>query len=296
MKHNSSINFIIGFGLFALLFPKTFGQTGRWEMGHGTVKIVNISPEEARARAIDIARADAIQKVAGVVISEGILSYQTEKSSDQQYDYFSSFTKFASQNTSGKITKENIVSDRIENSGGILSYIVDLEAFVENESGTPDPDFKVEILMEKDVYLFRGISSPNDALDFRIWASHNCYIYLFVISATDSVQMLIPNKYMQNTRYIAGSTEQDYERDAMKLDLKFSVSLPKDVTRAFEALYVVALKEKIDPLIDGASTLFRNQATGAVLALTEMNKWLIRIPADKRTQNMIKYEIRKIGS
>lgn len=296
LNYNSSFNFLFILGLFALSCIPISGQTGKWEVGSGTVKIFNISPEEARTKAIDIARADAIQKATGVIISEGILSYQSETSSDNNYDYFSSFSKFANQNFSGKITNEKIISDKIETTNGTLSYKVELEAFVENEVGAPDPNFNVDIVMEKQVYLFRGSANSSDALEFSIWASQDCFIYLFVLSATDSVQMLIPNKYMYNIRYIAGSTEQEFERDARKIDLKFTVSLPPDISRAYEALYVVALKDKIDPLLDGVSSLFKNQATGAVLALTELNKWLVRIPADRRTQNITKYEIRKIGS
>jgi len=272
------------------------GQSGKWENGTGVIKISNISPEEARMKALDAARADAIQKAVGVVISEGVLSYQTETTTGEFNDYFSSFTKFANQKTSGKITKERILSDRIENLEGVLSCVVALEAFVENETGEPDPNFTVEILMEKEVYLFRGKNSESDQLEFKIWASGDCYVYLFALSATDSVQMLIPNKYMQEIKYIAGSTEQQFERDAKKIDLKFTVTLPSAVDRAYEALYIVALKDRIDPLVDGNSSLFKNQSTGTILALTELNKWLVRIPANKRSQNMTKYEIRKIGS
>lgn len=291
--HNTGIICIV---LTILSYHPLSGQSGKWENGTGVVKISNISPEEARAKALDAARADAIQKAVGVVISEGILSYQTETTTGEFNDYFSSFTKFANQKTSGKITKEKILSDRIENLNGVLSSVIELEAFVENETGEPDPNFSVEILMEKEVYLFRGKNSESDQLEFKIWASEDCYIYLFALSATDSVQMLMPNSYMQDIKYIAGSTEQQFERDARKIDLKFTVTLPQGVERAYEALYIVALKDKMDPLVEGNSSLFRNQSTGTILALTELNKWLVRIPANNRTQNMTKYEIRKIGS
>lgn len=291
--HNTGIICIV---LTMLFCHSLSGQSGKWENGTGVIKISNISPEEARAKALDAARADAIQKAVGVVISEGVLSYQTETTTGELNDYFSSFTKFANQKTSGKITKEKILSDRIENLNGVLSCVVELEAFVENETGEPDPNFTVEILMEKDVYLFRGKNMESDQLEFKIWASADCYIYLFALSATDSVQMLIPNRYMQDIKYIAGSTEQQFERDARKIDLKFTVTLTTGVDRAYEALYIVALKDRIDPLVEGNSSLFKNQSTGTILALTELNKWLVRIPANKRSQNMTKYEIRKIGS
>ncbi|GAB1443683.1 DUF4384 domain-containing protein [Ignavibacteriales bacterium] len=279
----------------AEVFPLP-GQSGKWERGYGSVRVLNITPEEARSRALELARTDAIQKAVGVIISEGVLSYQTETSFGESNDYFSSFTKFANQNTSGKITSEKIVTDRIDNSDGSLSCIIELDAFVENESGVPDPNFNLDIIMEKQVYLYRSGSNKGDPLEFKLRASKDCYIYLFSLSASDSVQMLIPNQYMQNNRYVAGSSDQEYEKDARKMDLKFTVTLPRGVERAYEALYVVALKEKIDPVANNNSSLFRNQSTGAILALTELNKWLIRVPANIRTQNMTKYEIRKFGN
>lgn len=289
------VRIVVSIFCFVLVLPIS-GQSGKWERGYGSVKVFNITPEEARSRALELARTDAIQKAVGIIISEGVLSYQTETSFGESNDYFSSFTKFANQNTSGKITSEKIITDKVDNSNGILSHIVELDAFIENESGVPDPNFNLEIIMEKQVYLYHSGSNKGDPLEFKIRANKNCYIYLFSLSSTDSVQLLIPNQYMQNNRYVAGSSDQEYEKDARKMDLKFTVTLPRGVERAYEALYVVALKEKIDPIAINNSSLFRNQATGSILALTELNKWLIRVPANIRTQNMTKYEIRKFGN
>lgn len=271
------------------------GQSGKWVKGYGSVRIFNITPEEAKYKALELARADAIQKVVGVAITEGVLRYQTETTLNNSNDYFESFTKFANQNTSGIITQEKISFAGVDNSDNLLSYRVEIDALVESDVGTPDPGFEVDILMEKQVYLFRGNSRDSDPLEFKIWASKDCFIYIFSLSANDSVQLLIPNYYMQNNKYIAGSTEQGYEKDAKKADLKFNVSLTLGVDRAYEALYVVASKHKVDPQSLEKSSLFQNKVTGTLLALSELNQWLVKIPANQRTQNMAKYEIRKFG-
>ena len=122
-----------------------------------------------------------------------------------------------------------------------------LTAKVVEEKGEADPGFNVGINMSRDVYYSRSdVISENDAIEFEIIASKDCYIYLFNIMSSDSVQLVLPNQYIENNFYDTNKAEQEFEKLMNNLGMKFNVYLPADKSMANEAFLVIALKEKID--------------------------------------------------
>jgi hypothetical protein len=169
-----------------------------------------------------------------------------------------------------------------------------LNAKVVEEEGNADPGFKVNINMPGDVYYSRSdVPSENDAIEFEITATKDCYIYLFNIMSSDSVQLVLPNQYIDNNYYDIKKDEQEFEKLMNYLGMKFNVHLPEDVSIANEAFLVIALKDKINFTSenfqqDGLSIIPTYRA-----AMTDIMSWLIQIPADMRTEAFRSFEIRR---
>ena len=279
------LNLIISFTCFA--------QDGVWVKTTGRFNGANVTPEEGKRKALEIARGEAIKQVVGLKVTEETFRNVSEsQQNDQQTDYFDVFSRLNRSTSSGRIIDEEYSIETIlENDVPI--YIAKLSAKVVEEKGEADPGFNVGINMSRDVYYSRSdVISENDAIEFEIIASKDCYIYLFNIMSSDSVQLVLPNQYIENNFYDTNKAEQEFEKLMNNLGMKFNVYLPADKSMANEAFLVIALKDKVDFKSDnfhqdGLSIIPTYRA-----AMTDIMSWLIQIPADMRTEAFRSFEIR----
>ncbi len=270
------------------------GQKSTWVETTGRYLGANVTPDEGKARALDLARSEAIKKVVGVKVTEEIYRNVSETSlNENSSEHIDIFSRLGRTTSTGKITKEEYtIATEVENN--IPVYIVHLTAYVVEEKGEPDPGFNVKINMPRDVYYARSeISSEKDAVEFDIWASKNSYIYLFNIMSSDSVQLLLPNQYIKNNFYDTKKTEQEFENTMKNWEMKFNVGLPQDKNFGKEAFLVIALKEKIDFISDNLSKDGLSIIPTYRAAMTDIMTWLIQIPVDMRTEAFSSFEIRR---
>jgi hypothetical protein len=277
------LNLIITFASFA--------QDGSWVKTTGRA---NVTPEEGKKNALEIARSEAIKQVVGLKVTEETFRNISEtQHGDAQLNYFDVFSRLNRSTSSGRIIEEDYSTETVlENDVPI--YIARLNAKVVEEEGTADPGFKVNINMPRDVYYSRSdVLSGNDAIEFEITATKDCYIYLFNIMSSDSVQLVLPNEYISNNFYDARKDEQEFEKLINHFGMKFNVYLPEGKSMANEAFLVIALKDKVDFKSDnfhqdGLSIIPTYRA-----AMTDIMSWLIQIPADMRTEAFRSFEIRR---
>ncbi len=269
-------------------------QEGMWVTSTGRSGSEGITPEEGRAKALDIARGEAIKQVVGVKISEELFSNTGElMKNNKSEEYFDTFARLSRSTAAGKILKEEKQFETvIEN--GIPVYIAHLRAYVVKETGESDPSFVAQIDLKSPVFIDRGDPARNDRVDFQISASKDCYLYLFNLLADDSVQLVMPNIYLKNNAYAVEKKEQEFEKDIRLMGMEFIAELPHGVNRAKEALYLIALKDKYD----FRSENFNQNGQKNIIptykaAMTDIMNWLIRIPPDRRTEAFQSYEIRR---
>lgn len=264
-------------------------QKREWVTVEGSSHGANITPEEGKKLALDAAREEAIKQVVGLQITEQTYRKLQETIEGNKSKLFDVFGRLSQTNSYGKIVEEKIETEWIEIQNNIPVYKVKLTALVEEELGEADPGFSVEIIMPRDVYYTNG--KEGEELDFKIVASRNCYIYLFNILANDSVQVLIPNRFITNNSYYVDRSIQAYEE--MLNNFSFNVILPNYLNYTIEALYVVATKDEIN-FLNGD---FDHNSDGKIntyqTALLNIQKWLIKIPRDRRTEAIKQYEIRR---
>jgi hypothetical protein len=272
----------------------SFAQEGTWVSTTGRFMGANVTPEEGKKNALEIARAEAIKQVVGLKVTEETFRNISEtQHGDAQLDYFDVFSRLNRSTSTGRIIDEDYsIETVLENDVPI--YIAKLNAKVVEEIGETDPGFNVNINLPKDVYYSRSdVLSENDAIDFEITASKDCYIYLFNIMSSDSVQLVLPNQYIGNNYYDSNKAEQEFEKQMNNVGMKFNVYLPEGKSLANEAFLVIAIKEKVDFKSDnfhqdGLSIIPTYRA-----AMTDIMSWLIQIPADMRTEAFRSFEIRR---
>lgn len=281
---------------FVLLCLENYAQEPVWIEVEGSCVVANITPEEARQKAITNARNEAIKQAVGVQVSEDITRTVTEDMVNNESTIYDNFSKLSRSTSFGKIIREEpLIKDEIALLDGTPVYNIKLKALVVKEEGNPDYGFEVKIKMDKDVF-FSSAARQSDEIKFNIWASKDCYIYLFNLMSNDSVQLIIPNQYISNNnKYINGAEKQEFERELENNNISFIASLPPGKDRVTEALYVVALKEKIDffPADEDAS------ATGIMstsqTAMTDIQNWLMKIPRNLRTEQLKAFQIKRIN-
>ena len=280
------LNLVITFACIA--------QDGSWVQTTGRFNGANVTPEEGKKNALEMARAEAIKQVVGLKVTEETFRNISETQvGDQQLTYFDTFSRLNRSTSSGRIIEEDYSIETVLEKD-VPIYIARLNAKVVKEEGNADPGFKVNINMPGDVYYSRSdVPSENDAIAFKITATKNCFLYLFNIMSSDSVQLVFPNQYIENNYYDTNKDEQEFEKLMNFHGMKFNVYLPAGISMASEAFLVIALKDKINFTSenfnqDGLSIIPTYRA-----AMTDIMSWLIQIPADKRTEAFRSFEIRR---
>ena len=117
-----------------------------------------------------------------------------ESTNNKIYDQFNEFTKTIKR---GRKLEENIIKKGIDihkiTSTGVTrsDYVVEINARVSPEFGRSDPDFNIELDLNKSVY------SNGESLYIELTASKDCYVTIFNLYSNDSLQVVYPN-YMTN--------------------------------------------------------------------------------------------------
>ncbi len=259
----------------------------------GSCLAVNISAEQAKKIALDNARAEAIKKAIGTKVTEEIFrsvsEVQTLNNANEFNDVFKKFTRSSAY---GKIVDENVTYEtKLEN--GYPLYIANIEAKVVEEKGEIDPNFKVEIILPKTKYIAKNDINTSDKMEFKLWASDDCYLYLFNVMSNDSVYLILPNELIKDNSYKIDRNIQGYQK--LLNAMRFSVGLPEGKDYALEGLLLIALKDKID----FKTELLEQTGSGMIAtyksALTEIMKWLVTIPQNRRTEAFTSFEIIRDG-
>ena len=254
----------------------------QWFNGRGVVTLANITPEEAYQRALDLARNDALSKAGEEIIGLSSRLIQ-EGTSNDAYDQFIQFTQ---RITRGKILEEVIIKNGIElqqisNTGVTRSnYVVEINARVSPEIGKSDPDFNMEISLNKSVY------SSGELLYVELTASKDCYVTIFNLHSNDSLQVVYPNYINKDNRLYSGSARIIPSKDD---SWKITVRIANERNIDQESLFVVGTKEK-NPFSRAGNGL-GNELISTGEALIAINKWLITIEKNNRTQAMVSYTI-----
>lgn len=176
---------------FAQEMKKVEGIKGEWIISN------DITPVQARERAIDQAKAEALRR-AGVpeYVVESNLLYQTEKNSTLK-DIHESWTSI---DVSGEIAEFKVVNEeKRKNEFGNLMYEVWINATVVLHKSSKDPGFNMQVNGIHESY-----HSPEE-LVFDIIPSKEGFLNIFILGDDESVH-LYPNKFEKPEKFEGGTS------------------------------------------------------------------------------------------
>jgi hypothetical protein len=272
---------------FVLLFSQSAlgEQTSKrkWFSGVGSASGSDFAA--MRTEALNSARKDALNKC-GIVLRS--LSLLKEESINQNSNDL--YTQFTESSTRGLILEErNVVigepvriSPVSEKTNVVYRVDAKLEALVALQNISPDPDFKVEIKAEKDMYR------ENQPVILKIRTTKTGYLTLFHVQG-DSLSVLFPNALSKENQIKANLTFVFPPSGSYDLELAVIPGQQK----SNETFMAVVTKEDAPfPNIEelkvekGALKTSRN-------LLTTYTNWLYKIPTDQRTSDILVLKVTK---
>ena len=186
-------------GVLALCASCCFAQEmKKVEMVKGEWIISNdITPIQARANAIDQAKAEALRNAGATeYVAESSLLYKTEKDKKLE-DVHKSVT---SVDVSGEISGFQVIREEKKlNEFGNLTYEVWIDANVILHKTSKDPGFNVDVKGIQDSYR-----SPQELI-FEIMPSKEGFLNIFILDDDESL-LLYPNKFEKREKFEGGTT------------------------------------------------------------------------------------------
>ncbi len=258
-----------------------------WIEVEGEAQVVNITPEEARRRALQDARERAIMFAVGVDVQAQSLLLEEDGAGRGHEAFFA----LSEQASAGRIVEERSAKwESFEIPGkplAITLYRARLQVKVAKEEGRSDPDFKVKIATNKERFV------AGEEMRLAITASKKCYVSVLNLTAVDTVVVLLPHQYRQDCLVVPGDTLWIPDADEQAMGIHYRVMLPAGRESAVEMIKVVATKEAYAFGQGLEKVSIYNQVPTRQTALVELMRWLVQIPRDQRTEAQIVYEVRK---
>lgn len=242
----------------------------------------DLTPAEARRRALEHALADAVRQVAGVRVQSNELSVLDERGSAIRNGY-SSVVQLdaAARATDYRVLEEEWVSVRHPEIGPQLYLRTRTLVVVERERGVPDPAFSVDVTLNASLFTTRtGQASESDEVIAVVHASRDAFLTLFVI-ADDSAERVFPNAYVPSVSVQADRRIEIPDADWRARGVRLRASLPEGRAARRELFMVVATRQAIPP------------PRPTRLSIMSVQRWLVQIPADQRAVGFASYEIRR---
>ncbi|MDP8210892.1 MAG: DUF4384 domain-containing protein [Candidatus Stygibacter australis] len=244
-----------------------------WFLVTASIEIANISPEEARDKAIEKASKRALEYF-GVEVGSRTLSFKAETNNKINVDHFSNLIKLTS---SGIILKKEIVESKTEVHGEDIYEIVVMKILLGKQKGERDPYFKLNADLNKNYYV------ENENIEIEITPSIDCYLTVIFISSDESVGTVFPNKYSPNNFAEAGQKLTLPTEKEKSMGIKYKVTLLPNKDEDTELVKVIATKKPISiNLNDNFNT-----------ALESLQNWLVEIPSNEIVEVDLQYFIKK---
>jgi hypothetical protein len=169
-------------------------QTQKIKNAEGQWLVVNITPEQAREKALEEAKKDALRK-AGV--SERIKSSNTVSVVAGNRESSELFSMFSNIEMEGGVTEWTFKKDAIEINSidGQPYWNVIIDATVKKYSTMPDPEFKIDVAGLRSNGYRNG-----EEITFSVTPNKDGYLKIFLFENVDDASQLFPNEFEQNSK------------------------------------------------------------------------------------------------
>jgi len=258
-----------------------------WIEVEGESQVVNITPEEARRRALKDARERAILFAVGIDVQ----AYTALLQEENEAGVHSAFYALSEQASAGRIVDERPpVWASYEIPGrpvSITVYRARVQVKVAREEGESDPGFWVEVSLNKSRF------HEGEEMRLAVTASRPCYVTVLNLTAADTVVMLLPHEYRQDRQVTPGDTLWIPDADEEAMGIHYRVLLPAEREQVTEMIKVVATRSPYAFAEGLPRVSFYNQVPTRQAAWVELMRWLVQIPRDQRTEAQAAYQVVK---
>ena len=279
--------------IFILIILLTQGTTsaedkGSWFQGEACVYLGNISWNDAKNDALNRAMNNALEKASGIEIRASQLSLVVENSNVEEItDIFASMIRTQTQ---GKIIQIKDTTFITNNQPKSPPQICVSGLFkIKFQTNSPDPEFLLDMKINNDMGAVNFKDGENITIDIQ--SSKDCYLTIFNLYENDSLLILFPNQFLKNSFIPANTSVSIFPDSLQKKGISLKVGLlPGKDTDAEVLLAVATLNKRPFPVFftkENPYGDFRHFSD----ALISINKWLLDIPADERTEAMLVYNI-----
>ena len=208
-----------------------------WLEGEATVIVgEQDSRHQARAAAIEQARAAAVQDFLGVDVKSKLMDFQQEGLRRDAH-----LTESILQTTrNGRIIKEEIMDEGFKDMADCRScrYHVVLKSCVLPRDESADKDFHVELQLSRTRFV------QGDEALITLTATRDCSVYLYDVydlADKDKTALVVPNEAVKSKVLKAGETWQYPDEEAKKRGVHLVAELPKPTDNvSAEVIRVIA--------------------------------------------------------
>lgn len=244
------------------------------------------APSHARTRAENKALRYAVESVAGLTITSGLLSFEQLRNTDSHtlIQELTS-TRIDALAVDKKIVQRNQPSKL---SGDGYCYGVVLEATILDRSRNTDPGFQIYTRLERERF------TPGDPVIVRVETSRDARIYVLGLYE-DGMAVLLPNRFRKDTRVKAGQALVFPDASLGEDKQLLRAELPEGKRETTEVLLAIAIRDDglllPESLPKKGSTFKVVEASGAGALLKDYLLPLARLSPDRWTFDSTAYAI-----
>jgi hypothetical protein len=252
-----------------------------WVFCSGEAPLQNITYEDAQNLAKRQARLNAIEKGCGVSVH-----------SESFVNNFVLAGDFIQALSYGEILEEKdlkwetLTLSASEHTGPPAIVVrLTMSARVKSVSGKPDPSFKLQLDLNKQVY------QNGDEVIFHVKASKDCYLTILNLAADDSVYVLFPNDIRRDCRMISGTQLEFPSTEDRERGLRIRVATLSGHSEDNEMIKIIATKQDV-PFLDVSESSTGFEAIGTPrVAVARLARWLSEIPISERAEISATYRV-----
>jgi len=194
------------------------------------------TPAQAKALALNEARRIAIEMASGILVNSSSVVYNWQLISD----LISAFSK-------GLIVREDILFSGIRTEDGHAVYACRIKARIKTLKLETKKDIRIikaEVTRADSPFAMTSpVFQDNDEIRIKVRTEGLSTMNIFSVSQDGRVTRLLPNPYMEQ-KTIPSSRDFIFPNDALrKAGFKLRVHTPKNLSRAYETIVVIATKE-----------------------------------------------------
>jgi hypothetical protein len=254
---------------------------GVWVKAEGSFHLGNETTIELAQRgSLEAARRAAIEKAVGVNVTGATLVRNAHLVED--------LVQVISR---GMIIEEQIIERglKIEDKNSNGAYRTLINAFVVRlPMSQHDSDFSIISRLDRTVY------QHGDRAELRVTPNQDAYLYVFSVTEDEHITVLVPNRYLQEARVVAGKEFVFPTPDLTKRGIKLTTLIPPGKKRSAEHIKVIATRRPMDILKHRApEAIFEEYRPSDTVLLVDLLKTLTAVDPSHWTESSSRYEIVK---